>query len=79
VKLTTLEYNPHTEFLIPLSLLTSLDHLGCQDIGKNEVRKVIDSIVVSLSVVGETEWSDSDSSVQVEDIESFEFGREIFG
>lgn len=47
MKLTTLEYDPHTELLIPLSLLTSLNHLGSQDIGKSEVRKVIDSIVVS--------------------------------
>lgn len=50
MKLTTLQYDPRTEFLglrTPLLLFGSLLHLAREDIGQNQMREVIDSVVVS--------------------------------
>jgi len=39
--------------------------------------KVVDSIVVSESIVGQAERSDSDTCAEVEDIQSGEGGSEV--
>jgi hypothetical protein len=79
VQFTALKYNPHIVLLIALCLLTSLDHLGSKYIGQNEMSEVIDSIMVSQAIVGQTKWSYSDTRAKVKDVQSGEFGSEFLG
>jgi hypothetical protein len=77
MEFTALEHDSDIVFVIPRSLLGSLDHFRYHDIGKDQMREVVDSIVVSESIVGQAERSDSDTCAKVEDIQSGEGGSEV--
>jgi hypothetical protein len=77
VELTALENDSDIVLVIPRSLLGGLDHFRYHNIGKDQMGKVVDSIVVSESIIGEAERSDSDTCAQVEDIQSGEGGSEV--